>query len=229
VDEFLAREQQALLPDAPIFFLPDPSPPGYDGDRDTARKQWQLPPEKCVLLFYGTGARRKGLDLAVAALLRLPVDSPAFLFCVGQQNPAGETARGLDLLVGQNRARLVNRYVSVAEEKSCFAASDFILLPYLNHFGTSGVLSRAMAAARPVIISDEQLLGRLTREQGLGLLFPSGQVEKLSQCLKQAAALSPAEIKPYATAAHAYARRYSRAGYRDALLASLAVPSLSRG
>jgi glycosyltransferase involved in cell wall biosynthesis len=229
VDEFLAREQQNLFPGAPVFFLPDPCPPGYDGDRDTARKQWQLPPGKCVLLFYGTGARRKGLHLAVEAMLRLPVTSPAFLLCVGQQNPAGETARGLDQLVRQNRARLINRYVSVPEEKSCFAAADFILLPYLNHFGTSGVLSRAMAAGKPVIVSDEQLLGKLTREQGLGLLFPSGQVGQLGHCLQQAAALSPAEIAPYAAAAHTYARRYSRTGYRDALLASLAVPSLSHG
>jgi glycosyltransferase involved in cell wall biosynthesis len=229
VDEYLAREQKDLFPAAPIFFLPDPCPPGYDGDRDAARKQWQLPPEKCVLLFYGTGARRKGLHLAVEAILRLPMNSPAFLLCAGQQNPAGETARGLEILARQNRARLINRYVSVDEEKACFAAADFVLLPYLNHFGTSGVLSRAMAAGKPVIVSDEQLLGKLTREERLGLLFPSGKVEKLSECIQKAAAFSPAEIEPYATAARRYARRYSRAGYRDALLASLAVPSPSRG
>ena len=156
-------------------------------------------------------------------MLQLPPESPAFLLCAGQQNPTGKTASGLEQLVQQGRGRLINRYVSVAEEKNCFAASDVVLLPYLNHFGTSGVLSRAMAAGKPIIVSDEQLLGRLTREQGLGLLFPSGDVKMLCEKIRQAAAFSPEETRGFSIAARAYALRYSRAAYRRALLASLNV------
>jgi glycosyltransferase involved in cell wall biosynthesis len=129
--------------------------------------------------------------------------------------------RGLGELARQNRGCLINRYVSEPEEKSCFAASDVVLLPYLNHFGTSGVLSRAMSAGKPVIVSDEQLLGRLTREQGLGWLFSSGDVDALCERIRQATALSPEAIARFSVAAQAYARRYSRESYRDALLASL--------
>ena len=179
VDEFLAAELQSVYPSSPIFFLPDPCPPGYDGDPITARNKLEIPRDRKVLLFYGTGARRKGLHLAVEAMRQLPPASPAFLLCAGQQNPSGKTAAGLAQLVRQNRARLLDRYVSVDEEKMCFAASDAVLLPYLNHFGGSGVLSRAMSAARPVITSDEQLLGRLTREHRLGLVFPSGNIPAL--------------------------------------------------
>ena len=32
VDEYLADDLQKQFPDAPIFFLPDPCPPGYDSD-----------------------------------------------------------------------------------------------------------------------------------------------------------------------------------------------------
>jgi len=221
VDEYLARELQARFPAAPVFFLPDPCPPGYDGDRAIARQRWKLPENKRVLLFYGGGYRRKGLHLAVRALLELPPETPAFLLCAGRQNPAGETARGLEQLVRQNRARLVNRYVSVAEEKELFAASDAVLLPYLNHFGTSGVLSRAMAAGKPVIVSDEQLLGRLVREHSLGWLFPSSNVAALSECIRQAVQLSPEAADRFAGAARAYAGRHSRAAYRLALLNAL--------
>lgn len=175
------------------------------------------------MLFYGTGARRKGLHLAVEAMLGLPLDSPAFLLCAGQQNPAGKTAAGLAKLVRQNRARLLDRYVTVEEEKMCFAASDAVLLPYLNHFGTSGVLSRAMSAARPVITSDEQLLGRLTRERRLGLVFPSGNVPALSDCIRRMAHLPPAEVASLAAAARDYANIYSRAAFRAALLRSLSA------
>jgi glycosyltransferase involved in cell wall biosynthesis len=225
VDEYLAADLQRQWPGAPVFFLPDPCPAGFYGDARVARQKLGVPEDKQVFLFYGGGYRRKGLHLAVQALRQLPVDSPAFLLCAGQQNPTGGTARGLEELIRQNRARFINRYVTAEEEKLCFLASDVVLLPYLNHFGTSGVLSRAMAAGKPVIVSDEQLLGRLAREQGLGLRFPSGDVEALCACMQKAVRWSPDEIAGFSAAARAYALRYSREAYRDALLKSLALQS----
>jgi glycosyltransferase involved in cell wall biosynthesis len=223
VDEFLAADLQKANPGSPIFFLPDPCPPGYDGEAAAARKILEIPSDRKVLLFYGTGAWRKGLHLAVEAMLQLPKASPAFLLCAGQQNPAGKTAAGLAQLVRENRARRLDRYVSVEEEKMCFAASDAVLLPYLNHFGTSGVLSRAMSAAKPVIVSDEQLLGRLTREHQLGLVFPSGNVSALRDAIRQTTQLSETDTAKFAAAARGYARIYSRAAFREALLHSLSA------
>jgi glycosyltransferase involved in cell wall biosynthesis len=221
VDEYLAHDLQTLFHGAPIFFLPDPCPPGYDSDPIAARNKLQIPCDRKILLFYGTGARRKGLHLAIEAMLQLPPESPAFLLCAGQQNPSGKTAAGLAQLVRQNRAHLLDRYVTVEEEKMCFAASDAVLLPYLNHFGTSGVLSRAMSVAKPVITSDEQLLGRLTREHRLGLVFPSGNIPALRDCISQIAQLSATGVAPFAAAARDYAKTFSREAFR-ALLKSFA-------
>ena len=105
----------------------------------------------------------------------------------------------------------------------CFAASDAVLLPYLNHFGTSGVLSRAMSAAKPVIVSDEQLLGRLTREHRLGFVFPAGDVFALRQVMMKVIQLSGSDTAKFAVAARRYADIYSRAAFRTALLRSLFV------
>ena len=223
VDEFLAAKLQSTNPSAPIFFLPDPCPSGYDGDAITARKTLEIAADRKVFLFYGTGARRKGLHVAVEAMLQLPPESSAFLLCAGQQNPVGKTAAGLAQLIRQNRARLLDRYVTVDEEKMCFAASDAVLLPYLNHFGTSGVLSRAMSAGKPVIVSDEQLLGRLTREHQLGLVFPSGNISALAQTLRQVTHLSATETNRFASSAQRYAQIYSRDAFRAALIRSLSA------
>lgn len=223
VDEFLAADLRSAHPGSPVFFLPDPCPPGYGGEPDAARGKLGIPGDRKVFLFYGTGARRKGLHLVVAAMLNLPASSPAFLLCAGQQNPTGKTAAGLAQLAHQNRARLLDRYVSVEEEKMCFAASDAVLLPYLNHFGNSGVLSRAVSAARPVIVSDEQLLGRLTREHRLGLVFPSGDVPALRNAIHRATQLSEADLAQFAAAARNYTNTYSRAAFRSVLLGSLSA------
>lgn len=221
VDEFLTAELKNKYPSAPIYFLPDVCPAGYEGDCHLARQRLKMPDGKVIFLFYGGGYRRKGLHLAVQAMLDLPANNPAFLLCAGQQNPTGETAKGLEKLVAQNRALLINRYVSMDEEKLCFAASDMVLLPYINHFGSSGVLSRAMAAGKSVIVSDEQLLGKMTREHRLGLLFPSGDVTALSSSLKQAVVLTPEEKAKFHDAARSYRRRYSRDAFREVLVRSL--------
>ena len=223
VDEFLAADLQKKNPAAPIFFLPDACPSGFDGDALAAKIKLEIPADRKVFLFYGTGARRKGLHVAVEAMLQLPSESPAFLLCAGQQNPTGKTAARIAQLVRQNRAQLLDRYVSIEEEKMCFAASDAVLLPYLNHFGTSGVLSRAMSAGKPVIVSDEQLLGRLTREHKLGLVFPSGNVSAFAQSLRQMTQLSLADLNQFSSAAQCYAKTYSRDAFRTALLRSLGV------
>ncbi len=220
-DEFLTRDMQAQFPSAPIYFLPDPCPTGYEGDAQAARQQLKVPPGKFVFLFYGGGYRRKGLHLAVAAMLDLPPESPAFLLCAGQHDPTGETGQGLEKLAAQNRALLMNRYVSAREEKLCFAASDVVLLPYINHFGSSGVLSRAVAARKPVIVSDEQLIGKMTREHKLGLLFPSGDAQALAASMKQAMALTPEEKAKFYKADGDYSRIYSREAFRDVLVKSL--------
>jgi len=220
VDEYLAREFQQRFPARPVRFLPDPCPDGFAGDGAEARTRLQVPADRIVFLFFGVGARRKGLHLAVEAMLRLR-DSRAFLLVAGRQAPGPDVQRGLDRLQRDGRAAVLNRYVSGEEEQLCFRAADWILLPYVNHFGTSGVLSRAMAVQRPVIVSDEQLLGRLVGEHDLGWRFPSGDVAALRERLAEAVVLDGASRQRYAANAARYAARHSRAAYRAALLESL--------
>ena len=224
LDEYLVRDLQAQHPSAPIHYLPNPCPTGFEADSTEARRQLGVPADRRVFLFYGGGYRRKGLHVTVEAMRRVPASEPAFLLCVGRLNPQGETARGLEELTTQGRALLIDRYVSSAEERLGFAAADVVLLPYLNHFGISAVLSQAVAARKPVLASDEQLLGRLTRDYRLGLLFPSGDAAALADRIREAARFSAARTAEFIAAAGAYAERNSRVAYRAALLSALQAP-----
>ena len=223
VDEYLARDFKTKFPENPIFFLPDPCPDDFSGDARQARASLGLPDNRTIFLFFGVGAKRKGLHLAVDAMLRLDSEKP-FLLIAGKQDPAGQVRRGIEQLQRQNRASLLNRYVSSEEEKRCFQACDVVLLPYLNHFGTSGILSRAMATGKPVIASDEQLIGKLVKDHALGWRFPSGDVDALTDCLIKAAQMDIAETQQFARQAARYADQYSRSRYRQALLDALDAP-----
>jgi glycosyltransferase involved in cell wall biosynthesis len=221
LDEYLTRDFQRTFPDRPIHFLPDPCPDDFDGDPALARAELGIPPHATVFLFFGVGARRKGLHLAVEAMLRLE-QPDTLLLVAGRQNPPPRVREGLDQLERQQRALILDRYVSSAVEKRCFQAADVVLLPYLNHFGTSGILSRAMATGKPVIASDEQLLGKLVRDNEIGWCFPSGNVAALAGYLARAAAIDDGARRRFTVNASAYANRYSRKRYREALLKSLA-------
>ncbi len=220
LDPYLHAELKARHPTAPVFFLPDSYPENFGADRAEARRRFDLPEDRRVFLFYGGAYRRKGLGLAVEAMLTMPATAPAFLLCAGQQVHDRKAHQGLEKLIAQGRAQVINRYVSSEEERQLFAASDVVLLPYHKHFGISGVLMRAIGAGLPAIVSDEELLGRLVREHGLGLLFSSGEVAALRGAIEHMARAPDHEMSRYQAAARAYAPRCSRAAFRDALVSA---------
>jgi glycosyltransferase involved in cell wall biosynthesis len=214
----LARKQ---YPGAPIYPLADPYPENFHADRAASRKNFNLPENKFVLLFYGGGYKRKGLHLVAEAMLQMSAPGKAFLLCAGLQPKDEQLAHNLERLRVQGRAEIVNRYVSAEEEKQLFAACDAVLVPYIHHQGTSGILSRAAGAGKPVIVSDELLLAHLVRQFGMGLLFESGNVPALKKAIERAAAASADELARWQSGALAHAKTCSRAAFREQLVAAV--------
>jgi glycosyltransferase involved in cell wall biosynthesis len=226
LDLEIQEQCQSQFPSSRTFALPDPCPDNFKADETTARAAFEIPGGRKVFLFYGGAYRRKGLHLATKAFADLPPQSPAFLLCAGQQPDDVAVRAELDQLVRNGRARVISRYIFEEEEKQLFAASDFVLLPYIKHFGNSAVLSRAAAAGKPVITSDEQLVGRLVREHHLGLLFPSGNSTALREAIEKILAAGDADLSRWRIAAEVYAARCSRAVFRRTLINSV-LPSVA--
>jgi glycosyltransferase involved in cell wall biosynthesis len=218
LDPWIQAGCQGRYPQTPVFSLPDPCPENFVSNRLAARNHYKIPAERRALLFYGGAYRRKGLHLVVEALLGLPRQTPVFLLCAGQQENDTRVQRGLQTLVQEGRALVINRYIYEEEEKRLFAASDIVLLPYIEHFGNSAVLSRAAGAGRMVIASDEELVGKLVREHRLGLLFPSVDATALRQAIEQAVRAAPEALAQWQAAASRYAKLVSRAEFRRVLL-----------
>jgi len=219
MDEYLFSNIQDRPTDQSFHFLPDPWSGDFSQPMDQAREILKIPLDKFVFLSYGIGDKRKGLHLVIRAMLETSDKSRLYLLCAGQISKNSNIRNGLERLETSGRAKVMNRYVSDVEEALCFCAADAVLLPYINHFGSSGVLSLAAGAGKMVIASDDGLVGRRVLEHKLGLLFSSGNTKALGKSMSQAMSLSRSDRDQFHNSALEYALSCNREAFRQALLA----------
>lgn len=179
LDERLPAHPQRKQSNAKLRFMPEPCdwPRHPAMTRSEARRSLGIPEEAVVFLQYGLGTRRKGLHHVISAWKALPADSRAFLIVAGYTEPVFH--RDLEVLQEAKRAKLLLRYITRAEEATVFIAADIILLAYVNHYGSSNVLSRAAAAGRMVLASDRGLIGYRVSRYQLGVLCAHDDPESL--------------------------------------------------
>jgi glycosyltransferase involved in cell wall biosynthesis len=225
-DETLPTSLRAGFNPAAFPVLPDPWAGNFAHDKVTAREKLGLPQDRFVLLHYGTASRRKGLHLVAQAATSLDLNKDILLVCAGERG--NEASEELQHLKNQDRLRLFNRHITDAEEELFFCAADAVALAYLGHYGSSGVLSRAAAAGRWVIASDEGLVGHRVRTNNLGLTFKTGDVAALRETLSQAIALASKEAAAFAPGLARFAARHSRESFRAALLAQFSATTQPR-
>lgn len=221
MDPRLCEIARTKYPGATIHLIVDPYPDDFHADRVAARKLYGLPDDKFVFLFYGGGYRRKGLHLVAEAMLKMSAPGRVFLLCAGQQPQDKRIATALEILHAQGRVEIVNRYIFAEEEKQLFAACDAVLLPYLHHHGTSTVLSCAAGAGRPVVASDEYLIGETVSRHKMGLLFKTGDISGLKDAMAHAASADAATLSSWQAGARACAQTCSRSVFRTALVAAI--------
>lgn len=219
MDEYLFSNIQDRSTDQSFHFLPDPWSGDFSQPNDRAKEILRIPLDKFVFLNYGIGDKRKGLHLVIRAMLETSDESRLYLLCAGQISKNNTICSGLDKLVTLGRAKVMDRYVSDAEEALCFCAADAVLLPYINHFGSSGVLSLAAGAGKMVVASDDGLVGRRVLEHKLGLLFSSGNSKALGKSMSQAMLLSGYDRGQFYNSALEYSLSCNREAFRQALLA----------
>lgn len=158
-----------------VTYVPDPAelPPALT--RSAAREALGLDPNAIVLLVFGTIDRRKCLAEIVPAVLAAGSPTPVTLLLAGMQRPSEVAA----VLAGPEAASLraagrlveMNRFVSTAEANACFAAADLVSVYYEPEFvRSSGVLTRAAQAGKPVIARQVGLIAWYVERYRIGLL-----------------------------------------------------------
>jgi glycosyltransferase involved in cell wall biosynthesis len=216
-DELLvARAPRGLRPH--FVHVPEPFSGSFPSSLSEARSRLGVPADRLVLLHYGVASRRKGLHLTLRALLALPPGRRPFLLCAGPQSDDAELNSGLARLVAAGDALVLNRFILDAEEADLFSASDVILLTYQGHFGISAIQVRAAAAGRVIIASNEEMVGRHTREYQLGWLFSAGDVDALREIFARLPLTGPLDQTPWREGQRRYTQIFSRENFRRTLL-----------
>ena len=74
-------------------------------------------------------------------------------------------------------------YVDKSELNDWFVAADVVLVPYIRFVQMSGILLLAAAHRKPVISAGRGALGRLTRENQLGVTVDPGDPAELARAM----------------------------------------------
>jgi glycosyltransferase involved in cell wall biosynthesis len=194
------------------LLLPDPWPTRPQSSQRDAREALGLPLDTTLFLHFGQPGRRKGLFDVIDAWRSLPAG--AVLLRAGSHRPGQR--RALAKLEEAGRAIVRDGYVPGENVDLYFRASDWILIPYRWHEGSSGVLSAAAAAQRPVIAADYGVVGRRVRGKELGHLYTHASVSSLRDAVLRALEQATASYVP---ALDRYANAHTVPAFHEAFRA----------
>ena len=172
-----------------LRWLPDGLDPSAIGEAAHAvRGRWGVPPKHRMLLFFGVVSARKGIHEVLSALPHLK--NPATLVIAGRI-PAGErdaVEAAIQEASAAPNSTIIHqdRYLRDEEVQDLMGAADVALVAYRRHIGSSHVLIRAAAAGTPVVGPAYGLMGKLVRENALGVAVETDDSVALARAIDAA-------------------------------------------
>ena len=174
-------------------FLPDPietlSCETDAGSLQGIVQKYKIDKSKKNLLMFGSMDGRKNLINILDALAALPAEirSQVHLMIAGRFHPSVQ-----EQYIGhieKNAAHIsityTNEFVTDMEREVLFQHCDLVLMPYINFFGSSGILGHAIKNNKNVIVSKEGLVGKLVQKNRLGLTVDPLKPEEIKNAILQ--------------------------------------------
>ena len=150
---------------------------GIEVDRFAKASPW--PAQGRTILFLSRHEARKGLEVLLEALERLPADMRLW---VASDGP--DTARLRERTAGDGRIEWVGR-ISEEEKARRLRAADVLCAPSLHGESFGLVLLEGMAARTPVVASDLPGYRNVARHDKEALLVPPGDADALAAALRR--------------------------------------------
>jgi len=192
-----------------ITKIPYPAPTdfGTDISKSAARDRLGLPSDDPLLLFFGGMRTERGIDILLDALRQY--DETSFtMFLAGP--PTAVSEREIECIDDESVVNIIYEFGFIDTPELYYRASDAVILPYTWQYGqerASQMFEEICGAARPVIVPDFGVLGRLTEEWELGTTYEQESVHSLTSVLAKFArdeiSYSTAQMEEYNTK-HSY-------------------------
>lgn len=168
IDELLEQQTRRKCPlhTKKLAFVPDPAELTNNFDRISARNQLGIPEQDFVILVYGAIDGRKGVEHLLAGVRNKLFQKNLKILVMGRHTPALK-----EKLLNEPKVLSIDGYVDTATEEAGFRAADAVWMGYNAHYGMSGVLVLAAVAAKPVLATQNGLIGWMTRRYALGTVI----------------------------------------------------------
>ncbi|MFM0737800.1 glycosyltransferase [Paraburkholderia xenovorans] len=151
---------------ATVAYVADPFPDERAEDPALARERLGLDPTQRYLLVYGAITERKGIYELVHALSRM--EHAPTLIVAGEQDAGTRHFMRNHVRSVQPAPLIIDSFISNEIERDLFSACDAVWLGYKGHYGMSGVLVQAYRFGKPVIATEDGLIGWFSRRCELG-------------------------------------------------------------
>jgi len=156
-------------------------------DIKQARKKLDLPIDRQILLLFGSIRPNKGLDVLLEALEKIRLHKREVLLVIAGALPREMSFEPYsDIIEKLNLSEHVKSFIRFIQDEEVdlfMAASDLVVLPYKKFEAQSGVLLRAYAHKKPVVVSNVGAMGELVAKDKVGLAVESGNVEALANAV----------------------------------------------
>ncbi|MEM8533449.1 MAG: glycosyltransferase [Chloroflexota bacterium] len=182
-DAFIVHSEQdrvrllALLPNemvtrAQIPTYADVATQSGGTSSETIRRQFKLPDQKPIIMFFGFVRPYKGLEYLIQALPHILVKRDVHLLVVGEFWTSAEFYERYAREFGVEQAiTFVNQYVPNEELQPYFDLVDVVVLPYVSAT-QSAVVQLAFGFGKPVITTRVGGLHEVVQDGVNGLLVP---------------------------------------------------------
>jgi glycosyltransferase involved in cell wall biosynthesis len=135
-----------------------------------------------TIFYFGEAQQRRGYD----TLLKLARDEKCcFIHCGRSSYPEkyGEDIETLKMdLDSQGRLFETKTFIQSYQGMALFfMACKYIVLPYRDHLGSSGVMMQAIHFGKPVLVPDQGLMASRTQKHHLGLIYDPADGQNLKK------------------------------------------------
>jgi len=132
--------------------------------------------DSLVFFYFGTAAKRRGYDV----LLKMAIENNGCFIHCGLNHSTENYNELENILLNKGKLFLTNQYIS---DPKCieyfFKSVNYLVLPYHDFLGSSGVMLQALSYGIPVLVPDNGIMGYLVKKYNLGNTYDSGKAFSL--------------------------------------------------